>query len=123
MRMWWCSARSVERFRDTVKLAHVHAELAALTAARDRAIVDPAGIADLAAELRGVNEAIWTIADRLRECERTGDFGAEFATGARSEYRNTDRRAAIKRQINERLRSESVEEKSDGANEAAEAAR
>jgi len=85
VRMWWCSARSVERFRDTVKLAHVHAELAALTAARDRAIVDPAGIADLAAELRGVNEAQWTIADRLRKCEWTGDFGAQLVDLARSE--------------------------------------
>ena len=30
----------------------------------------------MAAELRGVNEALWTIEDRLRECERSGDFGS-----------------------------------------------
>ena len=110
-----------ERFRDPLTLGRVQAELAARIAARDHAIVDLAGIADPATELRGVNEALWTIADRLRECERTGDFGTEFVELARSEYRNNDHRAAIKRQINERLRSEIVEEGLYGASEGVDA--
>jgi Family of unknown function (DUF6165) len=109
------------RFQDPAKLGQVQAELAALIAARDHAIVDPAAIVDLAAELRGVNEALWTIADRLRACERSGEFGAEFVELARSEYRHNDHRTAIKRQINERLHSEIVEETLYAASEAADA--
>jgi hypothetical protein len=67
-----------------------------------------------------VNELIWTAGDRLRACDRAGAFGPEFVELARSVYRNNDRRAAIKRRINERLRSEIVEEKSYAAGEAAE---
>jgi Family of unknown function (DUF6165) len=101
-----------ERIREPLKLKNVCAELAVLVAARDQAILDPEGIADLTAELRGVNEAIWVVAERLRECERAGEFGPEFVELARSMYRENDRRAAIKRRINERLRSEIIEEKS-----------
>jgi hypothetical protein len=109
-----------ERIQDELKLSHIRAELAGLIAARDHAIFDPAGIADMAAELRGVNEALWTIANRLRECEQSGDFGSEFVELSRSMYKTNDRRAAIKRRINERLRSEIVEEKSYAGFEAAE---
>jgi hypothetical protein len=49
------------------------------------------------------------------------DFGLKFAELARSVYKNNDHRAAIKRRINERLRSEIVEEKSYAGCEAAEA--
>ena len=101
-----------ERIEDELKLSNIRAELAALIAAREHAIFDPAAIADMAAELRGVNEALWTVAERLRECERSGDFGSEFVELSRSMYKDNDRRAAIKRRINERLRAEIVEEKS-----------
>jgi hypothetical protein len=108
-----------ERIRDPLKLANVRAELAVLTEARDRTIFDPAAIDGLTTELRAVNEALWTIADRLRECERSGDFGPEFVELARSACRNNDQRAAIKRRINEQVRSEIVEEKSYRATEPA----
>jgi hypothetical protein len=81
-----------ERTSDPLELRTIHPELAALVAARDRALVDPAEIADLAAELRGVHEALRTIGERLRECERAGDFGAEFVEWARSRSRDEDRR-------------------------------
>jgi Family of unknown function (DUF6165) len=109
-----------ERMRDPLRLRNVHAELAVLAEARDRAILDPGGLGELTAELRGVNEAIWTAGERLRACERAGAFGPEFVELARSVYRHNDRRAAIKRRINERLRSEIIEEKSYPAGEAAE---
>jgi hypothetical protein len=92
--------------------------LAALTVARDRSIFDRQGVAGLTAELRAVNEALWTIEDRIRECERAGDFGPEFVAPARSVYRTNDHRVAIKRRINQRLGSEIVEETSCGGAEA-----
>ena len=99
-----------ERLADPVELKEARTELAALIAARERSLFDPTEVADLTAELRDVNEALWTTAERIRECERAGDFGAEFVELARSMSRNNERRAAIQRRINERLISQPVEE-------------
>ena len=41
-----------------------------------------------------------------------GDFGPHFIALARSVYRQNDRRNALKREINERLGSQLIEEKS-----------
>jgi hypothetical protein len=100
-----------ERFADPAKLQNVRAELESLEAARDRALGHWEGLGELTAELRSVNEALWEIEDAIRECERAGDFGARFIELARSVYRTNDRRAAIKRRINERLGSRFIEEK------------
>jgi hypothetical protein len=101
------------RIDDPAKLAHVRNELAALVAARDRALaadeLEP--LAGLIAELRAANAALWDAEDALRRCERDGDFGADFVALARSVYRTNDQRAALKRQINELLGSELFEEK------------
>jgi hypothetical protein len=101
-----------ERIADVVKLRNVRTELAALVVARDRAIVASERLAALTAELRSVNEALWTIEDDIRICERDGEFGPRFVELARSVYQQNDRRAATKRQINELLGSEIIEEKS-----------
>lgn len=63
------------------------------------------------AELEGVNAMLWDVEDRLRRCEAARDFGEEFVELARSVYRLNDRRAALKRSINERLGSDLVEVK------------
>ena len=81
----------------------MRAELAAMAAARDRAVADPAAIADLAAELREVHEGLRATASRLRDCEAAGDFGAEFVALARAQHRDGERREAIRRRIDERL--------------------
>ena len=49
---------------------------------------------------------------RLSDHERRQDFGPTFIALARAVYITNDRRAAIKRQINERLGSQLIEEKS-----------
>ncbi len=101
-----------ERIDDPDKLRHVRRELAILSEARGRSDYAWAEVADLEAELKAVNEALWTIEDEIRDCERAGDFGAKFIELARSVYKTNDRRAAIKRRINGQLGSEIVEEKS-----------
>jgi hypothetical protein len=58
---------------------------------------------------------LWAIEDELRACEQAGEFGPRFVELARSVYRTNDRRAAVKRWINERLGSTLIEEKSHGA--------
>ena len=99
------------RITDAGKLGHVHDELALLTAAHDRAIVPSTELAALTAELKAVNEALWQIEDEIRLCERAGDFGQHFVQLARAVYRNNDRRSGLKRQINELLGSQLLEEK------------
>jgi hypothetical protein len=57
------------------------------------------------------NEALWDVEDALRRCEAVGEFGPRFIELARSVYHHNDRRAALKRTINEALGSRLVEEK------------
>lgn len=76
------------------------------------AVLNEARVAPLVATLRGVNERLWEIEDAIREREAASDFGDAFVALARSVYQENDRRAAIKRAINDALGSELVEEKS-----------
>ena len=82
------------------------------------AVADGAGQAALApvmAQLVTVNGELWEIEDRIRDCERAGDFGPGFVELARAVYRTNDRRAAHKAQINQLCGSQLVEEKSYAA--------
>ena len=62
-------------------------------------------------ELKQVNEALWSIEDRIREKEAQAEFDQEFIELARSVYRTNDQRARIKRDINLSLGSRLIEEK------------
>ena len=57
-------------------------------------------------ELREVNKKLWKIEDELRELEKKQDFGERFVELARSVYITNDKRADIKKQINESCNSE-----------------
>ena len=96
------------KISDPGKLAHVRRELEALQASWDAR-----GFPTLEQEagLEAVNEALWDVEDHLRRHEAAADFGAEFVERARSVYKLNDRRAALKRAINEALGSELVEQK------------
>jgi len=52
-------------------------------------------------ELKDVNSIIWDVENEIRLCEKRGDFGPTFVRLARLVYHTNDRRAAIKRVINE----------------------
>ncbi|MDX1624897.1 MAG: DUF6165 family protein [Wenzhouxiangellaceae bacterium] len=101
-----------ERIDDAAKRANVERELDLLNATWRDAGLDDGGLDTLRVALREVNERLWDIEDAIRDCERDGDFGDRFVELARAVYRTNDRRAAIKKDINERLGSEIVEEKS-----------
>lgn len=101
-----------ERIRDPAKLANVTRELAVMRRLWDAATGIDGEVPALVAELKSVNETLWVIEDRIRDCEATGRFDAEFVELARSVYQTNDHRAAIKRRINAILGSELVEEKS-----------
>ena len=101
-----------DRVADARKAANVRHELAVLHRVLQPLIAADPGLAPLKSDLRAVNETLWRIEDDIRDCDRKGDFGPGLVELARSVYRANDRRAAIKRAINERAKSEIVEEKS-----------
>jgi len=101
-----------ERIADADKRANVHRELDLLTGLWHAAGLETAEVTKLRADLRALNESLWDIEDAIRDCERRGEFGDRFVELARSVYRTNDRRAAVKRAINEALGSGIVEEKS-----------
>jgi hypothetical protein len=104
-----------ERIADVDKLRNVRVELEVLETARDGAMAATGELSALTAQLKQVNEALWEIEDGIRDCERERDFGPKFVELARSVYHSNDRRAALKRQINELLGSKLIEEKSYAA--------
>jgi hypothetical protein len=101
-----------ERIGDPAKEANVRKELALLEDVCVQTIGALAGLDPLTAELLAVNAALWDIEDGKRDCERRQDFGPAFIALARSVYIENDRRAAIKRRINDLTGSDIVEEKS-----------
>lgn len=101
-----------DRITDAGKLSNIRHELDALTREREANVPQSAELDRLEADLRAVNEALWVIEDDIRACEAKKDFGETFIALARSVYRENDKRAALKRQINDVTGSTIVEEKS-----------
>jgi hypothetical protein len=99
-----------ERIADPEKVRNVKKELALLEDAREKGL--PSRSVDaLVEELKAVNERLWDIEEEIRQCESKADFGSRFVELARSVYHENDQRGAIKRQINQQLGSDLIEEK------------
>lgn len=101
-----------ERISDPAKLVNVRRELDALNATWSSA---PASRVDIAAQwqrLRDINTRLWDIEDHIRDKEREAAFDAQFIELARAVYVTNDERAEVKREINLKLGSSLVEEKS-----------
>jgi hypothetical protein len=65
--------------------------------------------------LLDINRQLWVVEDSLRDCENDREFDKLFVFLARQVYRLNDQRAAIKKQINIKYKSDIVEEKSYNA--------
>jgi hypothetical protein len=100
------------RITDEAKLANVRNELDMLNATWANSAASQTDISEERARLLAVNEALWDIEDNIRLMERAQTFDAAFIELARSVYFRNDERAAFKREINQKLGSELVEEKS-----------
>lgn len=101
-----------EQIKDAEKLANVQVERRLLQTVVDQHIPVRDDIAALAVDLLAVNQELWKIEDDIRDCERASDFNDVFVGLARSVYVTNDRRAALKKQVNQALGSAIVEEKS-----------
>lgn len=105
----------LEKISDQGKLVNVRREYDSLVDALHKEVVQTAVLSGLTAALKDVNAELWRIEDDIRAQERAKTFGADFVALARSVYRTNDRRAALKREINELLHSAIIEEKSYAA--------
>ena len=107
----------MEEIKDDEKLVHVNADLNQSLAVLDILRRSVGGLVwdqlePFMEELRELNKRIWDIEDNIRMLERVQDFGQEFVQTARSVYFTNDKRANVKRQINELFNSDIREEKS-----------
>ena len=90
-------------------LKNIEKELEALRRVR-RPEIEP----HLINELKQVNQDIWNFEDEIRTCEHEQDFGESFVGVTRSVHLLNEKRADIKRKINNRYNSDIKEEKSYG---------
>ena len=67
---------------------------------------------DLIKNLKNINKKLWEIEDNIRIKESKQEFDEEFIKLARSVYIENDKRASIKKEINQKYNSDLVEEKS-----------
>ncbi len=103
------------RITDPAKVTNVRHELALLQETWRASPYSTADIDVQWASLRRINEKLWDVEDQLRDKERARTFDQEFIDLARAVYFTNDERAAVKREINTKLGSKMVEEKSYAA--------
>ncbi len=101
-----------ERISDPDKLANVRIALRHFSDTRDEALSQSDELARLEESLKAFNEKLWDIEDEIRNCEAAKDFGPRFIELARSVYQTNDRRATVKKQIDELFGSTITDEKS-----------
>ena len=100
-----------ERLTSKVALTNVCNELAALEVTLRIAHEGNPILTSLKSRLKKINEALWEIENKVRMKEALKVFDQEFIELARAVYFENDARGRIKRQINNLLDSEFVEEK------------
>ncbi len=79
---------------------------------RDEALSRTDELIRLEESLKALNEKLWDIEDEIRNCEAAQDFGPRFIELARSVYQTNDKRARVKKQIDELFGSTITDEKS-----------
>jgi hypothetical protein len=92
-------------------VANVRTELAVLRREAERLGPAPAALEALKRDLKSINETLWDIENGTRAKEAAKSFDQQFIELTRSVYINNDKRARIKRQINDLMQSGLVEEK------------
>lgn len=79
---------------------HLARQISELKKISDQVITDD--LHSLVKQLGLINQDLWKIEDKLRELEKSLDFGPTFVSLARQVYTKNDLRASIKHQINQR---------------------
>ena len=101
-----------QQIKDDSKLVNINTELDALNELLSGLAFSRADVESEVAELKAINEKLWVIEDDIRDKEAAKSFGQAFIELARSVYFTNDRRSEVKRDINIKLGSDFIEEKS-----------
>ena len=98
--------------KSTSALSNINKELGYLS----EIVKNSDGVSELIKELKlqllDVNKRLWQVEDEIRDKELKQEFDRIFIELARKVYRLNDERAKLKKDINQVLKSELVEEKS-----------
>ena len=100
-----------EKINNKNKLKNIKNELNLLLPLINKKKYETLEIQNLMKNLKKVNHSLWNIEDNIREKEKFKEFDDEFIELARSVYKENDKRAAVKKEINYKYRSIFVEEK------------
>ena len=101
-----------ERISDAAKLVNINNELNSLNALLAGQSFSRKDVEKEVANLKEINEALWEIEDDIREQESNKSFDERFIELARAVYVTNDKRSEVKRDINLKLGSNFIEEKS-----------
>jgi len=101
-----------DRIKDKDKLINITKELNQLVDHWEKSSHNEIGIDAELKKLRHINEQLWDIEDNIRDKELAQEFDDVFVELARSVYFTNDKRAEVKKEINKKMGSSLVEEKS-----------
>ena len=101
-----------EKIKDEAKLANIRKERDSLLPVINLPAYQSEEVRRLVATLKEINLKLWDIEDDIRQKEAKKSFDERFIELARAVYFTNDKRAAVKKQINQITGSELVEEKS-----------
>jgi len=101
-----------ERIGDPSKLNNVQIALRHFSEIRDTALSPSDKLTRLEKRLKALNKKLWDTEDEIRNCEAAKNFGPRFIELARSIYQTNDKRANVKKQIDELFGSTLTDEKS-----------
>ena len=103
----------LNNIKDKEKLVDINKEYESLEDTRKSNIEMTENLQKLINQLIEINLKLWNIEEEKRICEKNEDFGNNFIKLSRNVYKNNDKRAKIKSDINKLLGSNIKEVKSD----------
>ena len=102
----------LNNIKDKEKLVDINKEYKSLEDTRKSNIEMTEDLQKLINQLIEINLKLWNIEEEKRICEKNEDFGNNFIKLSRNVYKNNDKRAKIKSDINKLLGSNIKEVKS-----------
>lgn len=101
-----------EKIYNSLALININKELDLLSNILSSIIFESDEINHLIYDLKKVNIILWEVEEKIREKDKHGEFDLEFIELARMVYQTNDNRSILKRELNLKLNSEIIEEKS-----------
>lgn len=101
-----------EKIYSSSALVNINKELDLLSNILSSIIFQSDDINHLIYDLKKVNIILWEVEEKIREKDKHGQFDSEFIELARLVYQTNDNRSLLKRELNLKINSEIIEEKS-----------